>query len=237
MEFNEIIKSIQIKPYYEDDSVVIYNQDCRLVLPLIPDKSVDLVLTDPPYGIDYQSSWRTDNQRKDKIYGDKEFPLWIFDFNPRIAMLIWCRWDILSILPKPKSFIVWDKLVHSMGDLDHEFGRQWEAIAFYPSDEHEFIYRPVDVIRCMRISPDKLVHPNEKPAGAITPLIASQKGDLILDPFLGSGTTAYCAKKLGRKCIGIEISEKYCEISAKRCSQTVMNLEVPKEEVKTERLI
>ncbi len=49
-------------------------------------------------------------------------------------------------------------------------------------------------------------------------------GQIILDPFLGSGTTAYCAKKLNRKCIGIEIEEKYCEIAAKRCSQSVMRL-------------
>ena len=53
----------------------------------------------------------------------------------------------------------------------------------------------------------------------------SNQGDIILDPFLGSGTTAYCAKKLNRKCIGIEIEEKYCEIAAKRCSQSVMRLE------------
>ena len=54
----------------------------------------------------------------------------------------------------------------------------------------------------------------------------SNSGNLILDPFLGSGTTAYCAKKLNRKCIGIEIEEKYCEIAAKRCSQSVMRLEI-----------
>ncbi len=54
----------------------------------------------------------------------------------------------------------------------------------------------------------------------------SNVGELILDPFLGSGTTAYCAKKLNRKCIGIEIEEKYCEIAAKRCSQGVMELAI-----------
>ncbi len=54
----------------------------------------------------------------------------------------------------------------------------------------------------------------------------SNVGDTILDPFLGSGTTAYCAKKLNRHCIGIEIEEKYCEIAAKRCSQGVFNLEL-----------
>jgi site-specific DNA-methyltransferase (adenine-specific) len=80
-------------------------------------------------------------------------------------------------------------------------------------------------------------HPTQKPIKLVAKLIASysEPNALILDPFLGSGTTAYCAKKLGRKCIGIEIEEKYCEIAAKRCSQTVMNLEVetPKETANT----
>ena len=56
-------------------------------------------------------------------------------------------------------------------------------------------------------------------------LLIAKDVEIVLDPFLGSGTTAYCAKKLGRKCIGIEIEEKYCEIAARRCSQSVMRLE------------
>ena len=69
-------------------------------------------------------------------------------------------------------------------------------------------------------------HPWQKPSDLceIPILACSQTGGLILDPFLGSGTTAYCAKKLNRHCIGIEIEEKYCEIAAKRCSQSVMEL-------------
>jgi site-specific DNA-methyltransferase (adenine-specific) len=186
MDFADIVKGINIKPYYLDDSVVIYNCDNRDVLPMIPDKSIDLIITDPPYGIDYQSCRRTECQRKDKIVGDNEFPLWFFDaVKPDKAYFIFCRWDILSQLPKPKSFIVWDKCVHSMGNLEHEFGRQWEAIAFYPQDNHEFIYRPVDVIRVMRIASGKLIHPNEKPVDVITPIIASNKGDIVLDMFMG----------------------------------------------------
>lgn len=209
-------------PYYDCDGITIYHGDCRDILPHLP--KVDLVLTDPPYGIDYQSARRTEHQRKPKIQGDKEFPLWIFDLlAPSIGMFIWCRWDMLIGLPEPRSFIVWDKCVHGMGDLEHEFGRQWEGCAFYPGPDHVFIKRPVDVIRAMRIAPERLVHPNEKPTNALTPLIQSHAGT-ILDPFMGSGTTLRAAKDLGRKAIGIEIEEKYCEIAVRRLAQEVLPL-------------
>jgi len=73
---------------------------------------------------------------------------------------------------------------------------------------------------------ERIDHATPKPVDLINNIIrhSSDEGDLILDPFLGSGTTAYCAKKLGRKCIGIEIAPKYCEIAAKRCSQSVFDL-------------
>lgn len=210
-----------IKPYYEQDGITIYHGDCRDILPQL--EPVDLVLTDPPYGIDYQSAWRTEWQRKPKIVGDMEFPLWIFDaVTPDIAMMVWCRWDILPILPKPKSFIVWDKGVHSMGDLEHEFGRQWEAVAFYPGANHRFTRRPIDIIRAMRVSPERLLHPNEKPISAIVPLITCHAATTILDPFMGSGTTLVAAQQLHRKAIGIEIEEKYCQIACKRLAQGVL---------------
>jgi len=212
-----------MKPYYQDDGVTIYHGDCREILPEL--EKVDLVLTDPPYGIGYQSAMRF--KPLPKIVGDDEFPLWIFDaLKPLFAMFVWCRWDILAQLPKPKSFIVWDKCMHSMGDLKHEYGRQWEAIAFYPTKEHKFTKRPVDIIRCQRVSSDKMLHPAEKPVGAITPLIIANEGDTVLDPFMGVGSTLLASKKLNRKCIGIEIEEKYCEIAANRCRQSVMTLNI-----------
>ena len=75
---------------------------------------------------------------------------------------------------------------------------------------------------------ERLNHTTQKPVLVINKLIhiSTNIGDLILDPFLGSGTTAYCAKKLNRKCIGIEIEEKYCEMAAKRCSQMVFDLRI-----------
>lgn len=201
------------------DGQTIIHGDCREVLPLL--EPVDLVLTDPPYGMDYQSARRIEWQRKPKIHGDDAFPMWIFNLKPRVAMFVFCRWDNLYELPKPKSFIVWDKGRHSMGDLNHEFGRQWEGVAFYPGTSHEFVRRPVDVIRAACVAPTHLMHPNEKPIQALTPLIASHKGT-VLDPFLGSGTTLRACKDLGRRGIGIEIEERYCEIAANRLRQEVL---------------
>jgi site-specific DNA-methyltransferase (adenine-specific) len=191
------------------------------VLPLLEAGSVDLVLTDPPYGMAYQSAWRIDRERFPKITGDENYPLWLFELRPRIAMMVCCRWDNLYELPRPQSFVVWDKGRHSMGNLKHEFGRQWEAIAFYPGTEHCFIHRPVDVIRTPCISPGNLVHPNEKPAALFYPLIKAHDGT-VLDPFAGCGPIARACKDLGRKCIMIEIEEKYCEIAANRLAQEVL---------------
>lgn len=218
----EVLK--EMKPYYEEPGIAIYHGNS---LEIVKDLPVpDIILTDPPYGINYQSAWRTEWQRKDKIQGDDAFPQWIFGglrFN--MAMFVWCRWDQMRTFPMPKSFIVWDKGNHSMGDLEHEFGRRWEGCAFYPGQYHEFKKRPVDLIIANRINPADLKHPNEKPTEALTPLIDSHVGELILDPFMGSGTTLRAAKDLGRKAIGIEIEEKYCEIAAKRLRQEVLPLE------------
>ena len=211
-----------MEPYYQDDAVTIYHGDCREILPTL--SPVDLVLTDPPYGISYRSARRTEWQRKDKIQGDDGFPLWLFDVcKPTVAMFVWCRWDVMRLLPKPKSFIVWDKGNHSMGDLDHEFGRQWEGCAFYPGPIHRFVRRPSDIIVAARVPPLKLLHPTEKPVEAMMPLLMAHEGS-VLDPFMGSGTTLRAAKDLGRKAIGIEIEESYCEIAAQRMAQTVMDL-------------
>ena len=213
-----------IRPYYETALGRLFHGNCIDIMPEL--EPVDLILTDPPYGIDYQSAWRTDKSLwKDKIHGDTEFPLWIFDLTPKNAMFVWCRWDNLKDIPTPKSFIVWDKMSHSMGDLKHEFGRQWEGIAFYPGPEHFFIKRPKDIIRCPKVPACKLIHPNQKPTGVLYPILKTHKG-LVLDPFLGSGTTASACEELNRKWIGVEISEKYCEIAAKRLEQEISQLKL-----------
>jgi site-specific DNA-methyltransferase (adenine-specific) len=214
-----IIDAIGVEPYFRDESVVIYHADCRDILPKMP--QVDLVLTDPPYGIEYRSNYRI--VRHDPLYGDTDLPIDVIAplvFLPRNAAYVFCRWDNLVALPMPRSVIAWVKNNWSMGDLEHEHGRQWEAICFYPGRHHAFISRIPDVIVAARTGNG--LHPTEKPLSVLGKLIAANEGQTILDPFMGSGTTLRAAKDLGRYAIGIEIAEKYCEIAAKRMAQGVL---------------
>jgi site-specific DNA-methyltransferase (adenine-specific) len=210
-----------MEPYYQDDSCTIYCADCRDVLPELP--KVDLVLTDPPYGMEFQSNYR--RVRHEKIHGDDNLPLDIIHECINIsscACYVFCRWDNLPDMPKPKSVLAWIKNNWSMGDLKHEHGRQWEACCFYPGPLHSFRKRIPDVIQRKRTG--NVLHPTEKPLYLMTALIDANEGDLILDPFMGSGTTLRAAKDLGRKAIGIEISEEYCRIAVNRLRQEVLSL-------------
>lgn len=242
----EELKSKGIKSYYQDDSVFIIHDDCKNVLPLLPDKYIDLCLTDPPYpnqsgGLSYEPN---DPTARSRTVGD----LWLADLSwitevwriTAKGMLIFS--GILGIplmakaLPNEgyKGLVTWHKRnapnsVRNVPQYDCEYvwlyqkqsGLNWRKIsclldtpslvAGYHAKE-----RMVDIT-------GMATHPCQKPEEVINALLIIG-GDIILDPFLGSGTTAFCAKKLGRKCIGIEIEEKYCEIAAKRCSQSVMSL-------------
>jgi len=108
-----------------------------------------------------------------------------------------------------------------MGDLEHEHGRQWEAICFYANSGHKFIKRIPDVIHNDRTGNN--LHPTEKPVDLIMRLIDCNEGETICDPFMGSGTTARACKDLGRKFIGCEIEEKYCAVTVQRLKQEVFN--------------
>lgn len=187
----------------------------------MPDKCVDLIVTDPPYGMDFQSNYR--QVKHEKIANDIEFPLWIFEEFKRIArngIYIFCRWDNLPSVPPPKSVIAWVKNNWSMGDLKHEHGRQWEACLFYPQENHEFTKRIPDVIVANRTGNE--LHPTQKPVELLKTIISANVGQIVFDPFAGSGTTAVACKELGRDYIGIEISQKYCDIANERLKQDLL---------------
>lgn len=213
---------VGIKPYYLDDSVCIICGDCLEIVPTLG--RFDLLLTDPPYGMKFVSNYRA--VKYDAIIGDDALPVeTIVSFIGQVdrAAYVFCRWDNIVQLPKPRSVLVWVKNNWSMGDLKHEHGRQWEACCFYPQAGHEFIKRIPDVIVCDRTGNNS--HPTEKPEGLMRTIIAANVGETILDPFAGSGTTGRAAKDLGRKAVLIEREERYCEIAANRMRQEVLPLE------------
>lgn len=161
--------------------------DCVELLRSLPDNSVDLVLTDPPYGIDYQSAWRTDKSAwKPKILNDKKpFLAFIPELRrvlkPTGCAMIFTRWDVQQAFIdeldrnglRVRSVLIWDKLAHSMGDLKRAYGSRYESVLFHSGDAFSFPgKRPQDIIACPRVSPNKLVHPNEKPVELLETLIS-----------------------------------------------------------------
>jgi len=208
-----------MKPYYQDQSVTIYHGDCRQIVPQLG--NFDLLLTDPPYGMRFQSNYR---QIKHKaIEGDDQMDVELIESlikKAKCAAYVFCRWDNLLSMPKPKSVIVWVKNNTSMGDLNHEHARQWEACCFYPMENHKFNRRPSDVIYAKRT--DNAWHPTQKPVDVMIQLIDANQCQTILDPFAGSGTTGRAAKDLGKQAVLIEMDEQYCEIAAQRMAQEVL---------------
>jgi len=219
------------RPYYSDDAVVIVHADCRDILPLIPEGSVDLVLTDPPYGINLDLSWLSElnvthssppNKKDAPIIGDDGRTLnWLFEYPH------WLVFGFPYVFnASATGWLVWDKQPGLM-DTDRAMTTPVEIASTN-------YWRGFRLVRCMWAGymkdngEHRYAHPTQKPQKVIDYCFnkASKLNDLILDPFLGSGTTAYCAKKLGRKCIGIEIEERYAAIAAERCSQGVMRLNV-----------
>jgi len=206
INLEDIVSAIGQEPYYRDDAVVIYHADCREVLPLIPDKSIDLVLTDPPYPDQHLE------------YGDCDI-----SFLSKLDCRQLIFWTAKGAFALDYTAIhIWDKKTGAASEYERIFERHGQF------NYKVFRYYLINSSVAANYTGDKFYnHPSQKPFKLIDELIVMCKDkDLILDPFLGSGTTAYCAKKLNRKCIGIEIEERYCEISAKRCSQSVMRLEV-----------
>lgn len=209
----------------------LYLADCMDIMPTL-DK-VDCVVTDPPFGMCFVSNFRRDETKHMPIANDKETKLleWVCNYPVSHSKYIFCRWDNLKDITQPKSVITWVKDNHSMGDLNHEHGRQTELCLFYNGDNHFFPdKRPNDVIKCSRTG-NKL-HPTEKPVGLMDVIIKWTEGDVI-DPFMGSGITGVACAKMGRKFIGIELEEKYFDIACNRIreayEQPDMFIEPPKQ--------
>jgi site-specific DNA-methyltransferase (adenine-specific) len=181
---------------------------------LMDGEKIESVVTDPPYGMDFQSNFRKVKHRK--IDGDKDETILasVCKMDAVFSKYIFCRWDNLASLPKPKSVVVWIKSNSSMGDLKHEHSRCSELVLFYNGNDHRWKDgRPRDFINEKRTT--NPLHPTQKPVELIAEIVGWCVGS-ILDLFLGSGSTLIACEQLNRKCYGMEIDPLYCDVIVKR---------------------
>lgn len=216
------------RPYYERDGITIYHGDCLEILPALHVATVDLMLTDPPYGIALRNHGR--NQNDYTITGDESQDVGqsVIDSLATLPTIAFAS-PMRPWLGKWRQHLVWDKgpAVGYGGDIATCWKPCWELIQVR---KNKPLNGPRDsaVLRFHVGSIKATGHPAEKPIELIRYLVgkASMPGDMILDPFMGSGTTLRAALDLGRQAIGIETEERYCEIAARRLEQAVMPLEV-----------
>lgn len=215
----------------------VIHGDCLDVLPELPDGCVDAVVTDPPFGMEFQSNHR--HKKHKNIAGDSCAGLLGFACGIPInhSRYVFCRWDNIPEIPTPRSLVVWVKNNWSMGDLEHEHARQTECVAFYPGPVHSWpSKRPTDVAFHDRTGNEW--HPTEKPVSLMRQILSwTPPGCLILDPFTGSGTTGVACMQTGRRFIGIEIDAGYCEIARRRIAEAAETLWTPPEPAKPEPVL
>jgi site-specific DNA-methyltransferase (adenine-specific) len=208
------------RPYYERGGITIYHGDCREILPSI---KADVVVTDPPYGlgIDGAKATITNGVQVRKAYDflgwdskipDEECLRAAFGAAQNLACFGGNYFS--HVLPPSRGWMVWDKAQRGLSMSDCEL--------IYTS-----LSVPSRILTFHRAElwRERPQHPTQKPTALVTEVIQMFEDGLILDPFMGSGTTLRAAKDLGRKAIGIEIEERYCEIAAKRLGQEVLAFE------------
>jgi DNA modification methylase len=195
-----------MKPYYDHAGITVFHGDCREILPTV---SADMLVTDPPYGL--ADKWSGGTWASDPMYADaRRWDQLVDGFEAmpmRFAQSIVWGGNYYS-LPPTRCWLLWDKPAHMPTMADFELA--WTNLD-----------RPSKAYRENRNPDGKRKHPTQKPVSLMKWCIGFLDPGSIVDPFCGSGSTLVAAKNLGRKAIGIEIEERYCEIAAKRLSQEV----------------
>ena len=221
-----------MKPYYDHAGITIYHGDC---MKLLPNLQADICITDPPYSEKTHAGARSGNAVDEKMIHFSSITEDAFDDITQ-ALLVsvqrWivmtCEWRHAALLEEkfPDSFIrngVWVKPNGAPQFTGDRPGTGWEAVALlhrpgkkrWNGGGHHAVWT---------YAIEHGAHPTQKPLPLIKRWVAdfSEPGETILDPFIGSGTTLVAAKNLGRKAIGIEIDERYCEMAARRLQQEML---------------
>lgn len=224
---------MSLTPYYQDDAVTLYHGDCREVLPQLD--PVQHIITDPPYSDDTHAGARTGDYGKGGVLVSfaSTSALLIADVLSLCSANRWCvmtvDWQHVLPLkqtpPKGWKFVrhgVWVK-PNGMPQMSGDRPAQgWEAVAILHADVKGRMKWNGGGLPAtwshMKVSG---LHPTGKPESLLLEWVIqfTDAGETILDPFMGSGTTLAAAKRLGRKAIGIELNEQYCEVAARRLSQ------------------
>ena len=220
------------EPYYSDDHVTIYHGDCLELADVWT--CADVLVTDPPYGRAWRQGdtgsargWRSD--RHDGILNDasteaRDMALTVWGDRPAVVF------GDLTLAPPPATKLT---LVYNKGNdagftgAVGGFRRNVEGVYLLGSHGSGLGGRS-SVISTSVSAGGNLArttgHPHTKPIDVMATLIQAAPPGVIADPFMGSGSTLRAAKDLGRKAIGIELEERYCEIAARRCAQEVLAL-------------
>lgn len=219
-----------------NENIKLIKGDCLEVMKEIPNGSIDLILTDPPYLINYKTN-RRKNKNDDFCFSIKN------DNNPEIiskyikecyrvlknntAMYIFCNFKKVDFFKqeleknnfKIKNMIIWEKNNWTAGDLKAQFGNKYEIIFLVNKGRKIFNGKRInDIWKFDRVCGKKQLHQNQKPIELLEQCILkhSNEKDLIFDGFMGSGSTGIACKHLNRKFIGIELDEKYYNIAKER---------------------
>ena len=241
-----------MKPYYDHAGITIYHGDCREVMGSMPEDSIDIIWTDPPYG---HSNHDGDfNSRLNSLRGIDDKPIandsrdlmretvdTMLLEAARVLKRDCCcccccggggpsptfAWLALRMDDKGLRFFhscIWDKRNPGLG---WRFRRQHEMVMVAHRKGGKLKW--ADDASCMPnilsyYPPRDRLHPNEKPIDMVSAFLAKMAtpDSVVLDPFMGAGTTLVAAKAMGLRCIGIELEESYCEIAANRLAQEVL---------------
>jgi site-specific DNA-methyltransferase (adenine-specific) len=201
---------VPFTPYYDRDGITIYNADCRKVLPFLD--RFDLLLTDPPYGL---GSRLTGGKGEWSTHFEKS-PEWDHVLSP-------C-WLIRQCVDVAGNAIVWGGNYYEL--LPTRCWLSWDKMQEHTSGHFEMAWtnldKPTRTFRMSRVEAhaDGKAHPTQKPLPLMRWCLGLVPGAVtVLDPFMGSGTTLVACKLDGRKAVGIEVNEGYCEAAANRLSQ------------------
>lgn len=219
----------------------IYNEDCVKGMQSIADETIDCVVTDPPYGIDFQSGYRKKSPKLAKIANDKTpYVEWIPEayrvLKNDTTIFCFCRWDVMQVFIDSlcqsgfnvKNALIWEKGGTGMGDLHGAFAHTYEICLYATKGKFDLLknsgYRYPDIVKIPKVPSNKIVHPNQKPIALMEFLIrcGSMRGGVVLDPFSGSGATLVAAKELERDAIGFELDPHYCALIKDRLNCTAI---------------